>query len=341
MKLYYYQRRDRQPNFGDQLNQWLWPQLCPQLFPAISLGDLAASPNAIESQDTVFVGTGTLLNHRLDERTRPARKLIIFSTGAGYEQPLRQIPAHWHVCCVRGPFSARRLGLSANLAITDGGILVARLVSPSPTRSGTSFMPHIHSAIAASDHWQTLCDRAEMRYIDPRWPVPDVLKAIGSSQQLITEAMHGAIVADALRVPWIPVTTSPRIYAFKWQDWCASMGLPYWPHRLPPLTDYPRWGRGARSGLLAGRHWLRATLESPTTTAHYALTAHDSAIIQRLQTIAQCPPYLSTDSLFRNRIDRLQSGLHQLTGVASLTSVSVIPAFDLPDSTQAAPAVAF
>ncbi len=305
MKLFYYQRPDRQPNFGDELNHWLWPQLCPTLFENDGDADVA----------TTFVGTGTLLNNKLHERIPLADRLVIFGTGAGYEQPLSQLPQHWDIHCVRGPFSARLLGLPPEMAITDGGLLVAQVFEPSKEASSNgqnadgktcSFMPHIHSAHAASDRWEHICQQVNIRYIDPRWPIEDVLNAIHSSELLLAEAMHGAIVADALRVPWIPVTTSPRIYAFKWQDWCASMRLPYLPHRIPPLADYPRWGRGLRSGTLSLRHWLRAGLESPTTTLQYATCSNEKAIVRRMKMVAKQQSYLSSDAIFKDRLEGLQ-----------------------------------
>ena len=67
-------------------------------------------------------------------------------------------------------------------------------------------MPHIHNATAAAESWQRICQQANIRYIDPRWPIEEVLQAIGSSKLLLAEAMHGAITADALRIPWIPVS---------------------------------------------------------------------------------------------------------------------------------------
>ncbi|MGC1306271.1 MAG: polysaccharide pyruvyl transferase family protein [Phormidesmis sp.] len=304
MKLFYYQREDKQPNFGDELNQWLWPKLCPGLFD--------------QDSSTLFVGTGTLLNSKLAERLKSAEKVVIFSTGAGYEQPVEQIPNNWKICCVRGPLSARQLGLPPKMAIADGGILIAKLftspIAPvvvQSDRTSCSFMPHIHSATAAAETWQRICEQANIRYIDPRWPIEDVLKAIGASELVLAEAMHGAIAADAPCMAWIPVVTSPRIYAFKWQDWCASMQLPYRPCRLPPLINYPRWGRGLRSGAIAARHYLGAM--NNTDSLQYAIAADEGAIVRRLTRLAKCKPFLSHDQVFEQRLAALTDTLKNCT----------------------------
>ncbi len=64
MQLYYF--KDRRGNFGDDLNPWLWRQLLPEV--------MQGSP------DELFVGIGTLLNHRL-----PAAPLKhVFGSGHGY-----------------------------------------------------------------------------------------------------------------------------------------------------------------------------------------------------------------------------------------------------------------
>jgi succinoglycan biosynthesis protein ExoV len=103
MKLFYYQRPDGLSNFGDQLNSWLWERLLPGAFTG--------------EENVVFVGTGTLLNHLLPQRIASAKKVLIFSTGAGYERKLTAIPEHWRIYCVRGLLSARQLGLPAKLAL--------------------------------------------------------------------------------------------------------------------------------------------------------------------------------------------------------------------------------
>ena len=311
MRIFYYQRGDRQPNFGDDLNRWLWPQLRPDLFK--SDNHQSSTPDRTTA-DSIFVGTGTLLNNKLAGRLEPAKRVAIFSTGAGYEQPLRKIPSSWKIYCVRGPLSAKQLGLPPQKAIADGGLLVASVFTPTGSQppSTDSFMPHIHSAVAASDSWQRICQQANMRYIDPRWPIKQILSAIKGSQRLLTEAMHGAIVADALRVPWYPMVTMPRIYAFKWQDWCASMALSYQPQHLPPLSSYPRWGRGLRSGAVAARHWLKAGIQSPISTVQSQLSGGEEAVAKRLIAIANEPPYLSADKTLTQKLERLQTCLSKV-----------------------------
>ncbi|MEO1401853.1 MAG: polysaccharide pyruvyl transferase family protein [Cyanobacteria bacterium J06635_1] len=296
MKLFYYQRCDRTPNFGDELNTWLWPKLMPGSFD--------------DDESTLFVGTGTLLNSLLTERTKAAQRLIIFSTGAGYEQPLRQIPQHWQIACVRGPLSAAVLALPAKTAITDGGILVNRCFKPSGEKTATyGFMPHIHHATYAATDWKRICEPLGIRYIDPRGPVEQALEAVSQVNVLLAEAMHGAIVADSLRVHWIPIVTSPRILRFKWQDWCASMELPYCPQVLPPLASYPRYGRGVRSGVRSAAHWRDCLQQSPLLSS-----SHQAKISQRLTKImTQGKAYLSEETVLGQRLEQLEYALLRLS----------------------------
>ncbi|WP_031293040.1 hypothetical protein [Leptolyngbya sp. Heron Island J] len=297
MKIFYYRRRDAQPNFGDELNTWLWPQLRPDFFD--------------DEEFTQFIGTGTLLNHRLAERTATAKRLIIFSSGAGYEQPLSTIPAHWHIVCVRGPLSASRLRLPREKAITDGGILVRRCFTPASNKTVSyGFMPHIHHANFAGVTWKRLCEEIGIGYIDPRWPIEQVLGAIGRTEVLLAEAMHGAIVADALRTAWIPVVTSPRILSFKWQDWCASINVPYRPWRLLPLSDYPTYVRGLRSSLQAG--WLRTKWGQQTLSHQPMKFLHPSTADSLKGLITQGRPVLSTDATLERLTTQLESRLSSI-----------------------------
>ena len=296
MQIYHYQRRDHIANFGDELNTWLWQQFLPEAL--------------VQDDDSVLVGLGTLLNDLLPERLGKTRRVFIFSTGAGYENKLKSIPPHWQLYCVRGPLTARRLKLPTDLAITDGAVLLRRVVPPRQSPShAVGFIPHVHHATFAGDQWKSICQALGFHYIDPRWSVEEVIGAIQDSQLLLAEAMHGAITADSLGVPWIPLTTSPRILSFKWQDWCTSIRQPYQPKYLPPLMpQYPPYGRGMRSGLRAAIHWSRTI-----TQDNWRLSAQQDQLARTLEKIVQSgQTYLSDRVHLENLTQALEQKLSQL-----------------------------
>ncbi|MEO1396365.1 MAG: polysaccharide pyruvyl transferase family protein [Cyanobacteria bacterium J06634_5] len=214
MKLFYYKTTTPSQNFGDELNPWLWPRL-------ISDFD--------DSKTNVFVGIGTVLNDQTPQWVNEAKNAVFFSTGVGYGRSLQlQKKSNWRIYCLRGPLSAKRLKLPASLAITDGAALLKRYFAPIAVGErvyNVSYMPHFRHG--SPRRFKTVCQRVGINFIDPAGEVEDVIAQIAQSKVLISEAMHGAIVADTLRVPWIPVRTSPRILPFKWRDWCASVNLPY------------------------------------------------------------------------------------------------------------------
>ena len=307
MKLFYYQRSDGLQNFGDALNSWLWPQLLPNFFD--------------ENPQSVFIGFGTLINNLLIPRMASAKRVVLFSTGVGYEKKLQQLPAHMKVYCVRGPRSALSLGFPANMAITDGAIL-ARDLWPSiqQQRTQVSFMPHVIHAKAAGPALRQICERLQFQYIDPTEPnLEQVLRQIDQSKLLLAEAMHGAIVADALRVPWIPIRSSVQILTFKWLDWCDSVGCPYHPRYLPPLfSTYPHFARGIRSGLKSLRYWSQSIYSAPTISLHALAQAQlgilDSSLPfeKALRQAASSPGYLSDIVHWTHLHDRLLDRLNNL-----------------------------
>jgi len=230
MKLYYY--RAQPGNFGDDLNLWLWPRLLRRPFEGFCHHD----PTTIvenEREPRLFLGIGTLLNQNVPVRPRK----LVFGTGAGYGNT-PDLDDRWRFRAVRGPLTARVLGLPESLGIGDPATLVRALELPAAaSRERVAFMPHVQSAAAAD--WKVVCDDVGIRYIDPTSSVEEVLALIQGSDRVITEAMHGAIVCDSLRVPWIPVVGYDHVNAFKWHDWCATLGLEYRPSRLPSLWDPP------------------------------------------------------------------------------------------------------
>lgn len=247
-------------NFGDDLNWFLWPRLLPDAFSGATRMPMFARTESGPPGEDLFVGIGTLIMQSLPSSGRR----LVFGSGAGYGlTPDRD--EQLKIYFVRGPLTAQKLGLDARLAITDPAILV-RLFPPAAqaTRYKISFMPHW--IMAESGVWQQICHALDIHFIDPRWPPLRVIRNIAETEILVAEALHGAIVADALRVPWVPVTSGKSVLPFKWQDWCRTIGVPYEPVKLPAIWN-PR--RGIASHLvtiakdLAGEVALARVISHP------------------------------------------------------------------------------
>jgi succinoglycan biosynthesis protein ExoV len=271
MKLYYYRHKRGRLNLGDDLNPWLWDRLLPGVFD--------------DDPDSQFVGIGTLLNDRLP----PARRTVVFSSGVGYGGQTPRPTENWTIYCLRGPISASLLGVDPALAITDGAMLVARM-DPPPATGGRGdaigYMPHVYQIIDNGPAYRSIAEDQGMRFIDPSDEVPKVLEQIASCRLLITEALHGAIIADALRVPWIPVASHHLVYPQKWHDWCQSMNLTYQPHRLPAVwTPRPDAGALVRLRFAVKRRLLAMRLKSVLARGRPVLSnqAHLESVLDRLQ----------------------------------------------------------
>lgn len=207
-------------NFGDELNAWLWPKLLPGLFDK--------DPNID------FLGIGTLLGYPRPIDSKQKR-IIIFGTGAvsSSSGQIDPIDDRWRIYFVRGPLTASAYSLAEGRAITDPAILTSIFFKKKSSHDFLlGFMPHISQAIRHHSVLQNACMKSNVIYIDPRDPIQNIVHKISSVSMLASEAMHGAIVADALRIPWIPVHTTYSLHIFKWTDWCQSLGVHFAPKRI-------------------------------------------------------------------------------------------------------------
>jgi succinoglycan biosynthesis protein ExoV len=150
-------------------------------------------------------------------------------------------------------------------------------------------MPH-HDSAQWGD-WRGLCEALDLHYIDPTASTETVLADIQSTEVLIAEAMHGAIVADALRVPWVAVRAYASMLSSKWVDWCQSLRLEYRPNRLSAVWD-PRFDTGVFRRLKNG---LRRRLAGP--------------LLRRVARHGR--PQLSAEPVFRTAYERLCERLEQ------------------------------
>ena len=287
MKLTYF--RGDVPNFGDEINATMWSQLLPQGF--------------LDGDDSeLFLGAGSILWGHLPEAPH---KFVAGSGYGAYSPPPDMHDGTWTTIWVRGPITARHLNLDAACAITDAAVLVRETALPTPDIStGIAFMPHFESL--ARGNWKAACDRAGVTFLDPTANPTETIAKIRGARLVIAEAMHGAIVADALRTPWIAVLPFHSQHHFKWNDWAASLDFVLRAHRLWPSTLLEGYtlvtgkrGKGAKSrGLLKGRAAAPANAILTECAAHWL-----TRIAGRVE------PQLSRDDVIERATDRAMSAL--------------------------------
>lgn len=219
MELLYF--KSEKGNFGDDLNDWLWPKMID--FHRIKEVDY-------------FVGIGSLLDqdNSLFKGSEQNTKMV-FGTGVRPSRVYKNFVADktWDIKFLRGPLSNYALGNKFEY-ITDGAYAMRQLDNFSSflnveKKYEVSLMPYFHS-VEYFD-WKKLCDVLGYNYISPLSEngVEHTIREIAASKHLITEAMHGAIIADILRVPWhkyvltTPYTEGSKISDFKWNDWLYSI----------------------------------------------------------------------------------------------------------------------
>lgn len=203
-------------NFGDELNNWMWNRLAPELF--------------TKAEDSLFVGIGTIL----DEKLPASQKKVVFGSGAGYGRLPTNISREsgWAIYGVRGKLTAKVLNLPPTAAATDPAILLATLDDLRvPKNGGTIFIPHWKTT--RFGRWADVCKASNIKLVDPCQDSSVVIKEISGASKVIAESMHAAIIADCFRVPWVPVVLSREVSAFKWRDWGSSLNVPYEPRCIP------------------------------------------------------------------------------------------------------------
>jgi succinoglycan biosynthesis protein ExoV len=217
-------------NFGDDLNLWLWDFLLP------GLRDV--------HEETLLVGVGTVLNTDL---LAPVGHKLVVGSGFGYGTlPDMSNANDWDIRCVRGPLTAKKIGLAPEKGIIDPAVMVTEMPEFQKLQKNgrRTFIPHWESAAAGI--WPEICKTVGLSYLDPRGEAKAVIREIAESELIVAESMHGAILADAFRVPWIAVSTSRSINSFKWNDWASTVGVTYAPKHLPVSTRAEAIAKGAK-----------------------------------------------------------------------------------------------
>jgi succinoglycan biosynthesis protein ExoV len=284
LKLFFF----RGPNFGDELNEYLLPKIFPNFYD--------------DDPSTIFLGIGSIL---FDDHPPSAEK-IVFGAGFGQYTKPPIINSNWKIYCVRGPRTASVLKIDKNLVAGDSAILIKRFWPLDRQISHKfSFMPHWRSMDVG--HWAEVAKNVGINLIDPRWPVERVLAELQSSETVIAEAMHGAITADALRIPWIALAPIGPVHRYKWFDWAEALDMQLHPQHLAPSSVQE--ALIGRFGSQRAR-WLRGGFRV-TGTERLADIPFKEVACKSLQKALLAEPMLSSDRAMDRALDKLEtSALH-------------------------------
>jgi len=288
VNLYFY--RGEKPNFGDELNTWMWPKLIQDVWD--------------QGDGSTFLGIGSII---FDFFPSDKRK-IVFGAGYGGYTPLPAIDDNWKFYFVRGKLTAKALGIDEKLGIGDAAILLRSCVKHKvEKRHKVSFMPHWGSTFVGN--WELACKYGSINYIDPCAPVDVVLEQILASELVITEAMHGAIVSDALRVPWIPLQPLSSIHAMKWFDWASALDIDLKPHKIvsSSLLESVVQFFDNHNSSIAGKFRRRGQFLLKVAPQTFAQRAAETLI-----TISKNNPCLSSDKAIESSHDQMLSKLNEL-----------------------------
>jgi succinoglycan biosynthesis protein ExoV len=265
-------------NFGDDINPWFLPRLFNR--------------EIIESDSICLVGIGTIINNHNAASVAHFDRKVVFSSGVGYGDCGTVVDDTWDFVCVRGPRSAEALGLEPRIGIRDGAILLSNLypAKPASVRDGVVFIPHVNTGWTCGTGLKKICRDLSFTYLSPDAPFETFIETIRSASWVITEAMHGAILADTLRTPWVPFKFLYH-HKFKWQDWFDSIDLPYECKVMQPIF----WDKGP-----AAETPVKAFARDVYRQSKLLLATQSLRRIHR-----KAAPLLSADDVLANRKQRL------------------------------------
>lgn len=189
------------PNFGDDIN--------PGFFGRLS--GLSTRFASDRSRPHV-VGAGSILEH-----AGPSSVVC----GAGFlRPPPGPVPMPARLVSVRGQLSRAAFPQAAGVLLGDPLVLVSDVVSRRPPHCSVGFVPHVLSV----DRWRGWNPR-RLRIIDPAASPWRVIREIAACELVISQSLHGLIVADALGIPnvWVAPSDDMAGGRFKFDDYFSTL----------------------------------------------------------------------------------------------------------------------
>lgn len=189
------------PNFGDDFNPDLFQQL---LKVRVRFATDQAKPHVL--------GMGSILG-------RATAASVI--AGSGLIGPGTVPKQFGRVAAVRGALTRDLLGLPDSIALGDPMLAIALTVNKVARRSeGIALVPHVTNVTAFRRRFGR-----QFQIIDPGDDPIRVIEQIAGSAAVISQSLHGLIVADAMEVPnaWLAPSANMVGGEFKFEDYFSTV----------------------------------------------------------------------------------------------------------------------
>lgn len=187
----------------------------------------------------------SIRGNRTCELDYSTNRVVVFTSGYAPYMPSTygEVPnfdcPEFDFRSIRGPITEQFLPQKTQaIPHGDGGLLVSNFIPGAKVQKGVGLMPHLSTELRFP-RIKCLCEELNIKYISPRVEGDVGARMISGLDFLITEAMHGAIVADSYGVPRINITFSKGINLYKWEDYHYGVGLskPVFFHIRPTMFE--------------------------------------------------------------------------------------------------------
>ena len=190
------------PNFGDDINPSFLQRLSGQ---PVRFANDQTQPH--------LLGVGSIL-----ESATPSSIVI----GSGYLKPTSgPLSKQTTVISLRGQLSLERADCEGNVLLGDPLVLVDRLFDkPIQKKHRTGLVAHVLNISAMKAKYGR-----HTHLISPMQEPWKVVEEIASCEQIVSQSLHGLIVADAFNVPnvWIAPSESMTGGRFKFDDYYSTL----------------------------------------------------------------------------------------------------------------------
>ena len=133
-------------------------------------------------------------------------------SGYGYGNAVK-IDSNWHFGFVRGMHTTcKKLKIPESFGIGDPTVLLLKnpkFKKDFKTGNKNLLIPHHRSEENAD--WKKLADLLDFDFCSPTESADQMVKAISFAKTVFTESLHGAIFADSLNIPWVPIFSAKYI----------------------------------------------------------------------------------------------------------------------------------